>query len=43
MKMARIFLQCENCFEKESCVNTVAGLVNRLGTNFREKKIKSKD
>jgi hypothetical protein len=32
MKMARISQQCANCFEKESCVNTVAGLVNRFGT-----------
>jgi hypothetical protein len=28
MKMARIFQQCANCFEKDSCVNTVAGLGN---------------
>jgi hypothetical protein len=32
MKMARIFQQCANFFEKKSCVNTVAGLVNRFGT-----------
>jgi hypothetical protein len=32
MKMARIFQQCANCFEKESWVNTVAGLVNSFGT-----------
>jgi hypothetical protein len=27
LKMARIFQQCTNCFEKESSVTTVAGLV----------------
>jgi hypothetical protein len=32
MKMARIFQQCAHWFEKESCVNAVAGLVNRFGT-----------
>jgi hypothetical protein len=32
MKMAGIFQQRTNCFEKESCVNTVAGLVKRFGT-----------
>jgi hypothetical protein len=32
MKMARIFQQCANCFKKESCVNTVAPLVNSFGT-----------
>jgi hypothetical protein len=32
MKMARIFQQCVKCFEKESCVNTEAGLINRFGT-----------
>jgi hypothetical protein len=32
MKMARIFQQCANCFEKESSVDTVAGLANRFGT-----------
>jgi hypothetical protein len=26
MKMAQIFQQCANCFEKESSVTTVAGL-----------------
>jgi hypothetical protein len=31
-KMARIFQQCTNCFDKESSVDTVAGLVNRFGT-----------
>jgi hypothetical protein len=31
MKMARIVQQCINCFEKESSVDTVAGLVNRFG------------
>jgi hypothetical protein len=29
--MARIFQQCAYCFEKESCVTTVAGLVNSFG------------
>jgi hypothetical protein len=28
MKITRIFQQCTNCFEKESSVTTVAGLVN---------------
>jgi hypothetical protein len=32
MKMARIFQQCAKCFEKESSVTTVAGLVNSFGT-----------
>jgi hypothetical protein len=31
-KMARIFQQCTNNFEKESSVTTVAGLVNSFGT-----------
>jgi hypothetical protein len=33
MKMARIFQQCTNCFEKESSVTNVAGLVNSFGTD----------
>jgi hypothetical protein len=33
MKTARIFQQCTSCFEKESSVDTVAGLVNRFGTS----------
>jgi hypothetical protein len=32
MKMAWIFQQCAKCFEKESCVDTVARLVNPFGT-----------
>jgi hypothetical protein len=32
MKMTGIFQQCANCYEKESSVDTVAGLVNRFGT-----------
>jgi hypothetical protein len=28
MKKGRIFQQCTNCFEKESSVDTVAGLEN---------------
>jgi hypothetical protein len=35
MKMTRIIQQCANCFEKESCVNTVAGLVNRFETYYK--------
>jgi hypothetical protein len=31
MKIARIFQQCTNWFEKESSVTTVAGLVNSFG------------
>jgi hypothetical protein len=30
MKMVRIFQQCTNCFEKESSVTTVAGLVEHV-------------
>jgi hypothetical protein len=33
MKMARIFQQCANCFEKESSIDTGAGLVTILGLN----------
>jgi hypothetical protein len=32
MKTARIFQQCTNCFEKDSSVTSVAGLVNSYGT-----------
>jgi hypothetical protein len=32
MNIARIFQQCANCFEKESSVDTVAGIVNRFGS-----------
>jgi hypothetical protein len=41
MKMARIFQQCTNCLEKESSVDTVAGLVDRFGTpNILKSKIR---
>jgi hypothetical protein len=45
MKMVRIFQQCTNCFEKESSLTTVAGLVNRFGKfsldyPFKQKKVK---
>jgi hypothetical protein len=35
------FQQCANCFEKESSLDTVCGLVNRFGTpNIFESKIR---